>query len=123
MKYPEGTKVYGGDYREYAKCPHGGSVGLVGLAPEPGEFQSVHDLTEEDWGGGGKYCIDQRLGVYKIRENHRNRRWMYIAGEKLTEWEAIRIPNTRVDETESKTVAQAILFLVFKLFICRIGSV
>jgi len=36
---------------------------------------------------------------------------MYIAGETLTEWEAIRIPNDSVDDTESEAVAQAILFL------------
>ena len=36
----------GGDYREYGEGHHG-SVGVVTLTPQPGEFQSMHDLSEE----------------------------------------------------------------------------
>jgi hypothetical protein len=41
---------------------------VVGLAPEPGEFLSVHDLSKEDLGGVSIALI--KVGHYKICKVH-----------------------------------------------------
>lgn len=66
------------DCHEYAKCLLGGSIGVVGLAPDPCEFESLHDLSKEDLGAVGSIVSIKGWRVVKVVNSHRIRRQTYI---------------------------------------------